>query len=192
MSMYLSIRNCIEHTWLNHNDQFIFPNDGWLKDMEFQNDCLASTLFHDKNKITSNEGTNHWIPFTEQEVNSREKFDSNFMTDFIKGKLKPDTGNDLFETETRTTPLEFSPEAAAVFDAGRELWRYYHSKPGINVNASLYDIREYFQGRNPAGKMNNKSEDARYMELITALRDKLNLLAKKIEPKVYEYGFLKR
>jgi hypothetical protein len=59
------------------------------------------------------------------------------------------------------------------------------------VNASLYDIREHFQGRNASGKMNNKSEDAHYMQLIGDLRDKLKLLAKKIEPKVYEYGFLK-
>ena len=29
------------------------------------------------------------------------------------------------------------------------------------------------------------------MKLITALRDSLKILAKKIEPKVYEFGFLK-
>ena len=63
--------------------------------------------------------------------------------------------------------------------------------PYPSVNASLYDIREYFQGRNDKGKMNNKSDDAEYMELIKDLRESLKLLAKKIEPKVYEYGFLK-
>lgn len=60
-----------------------------------------------------------------------------------------------------------------------------------SVNASLYDIREYFKGRNPTGKMNNKSDDAKYMSLIGDLRDKLKILAKKIEPKIYEYEFLK-
>jgi len=69
--------------------------------------------------------------------------------------------------------------------------KYYHSKPDCNVNASLYDIREYFQGRNDKGKMNNKSSDEKYMELIGNLRDQIKILAKKIEPKVYEYGFLK-
>jgi len=59
------------------------------------------------------------------------------------------------------------------------------------VNASLYDIREYFQGRNEKGKMNTKSEDETYNELIKNLRDTLNILAEKIEPKVYEYEFLK-
>jgi hypothetical protein len=60
------------------------------------------------------------------------------------------------------------------------------------VNASLYDIREHFQGRNDKGKMNNKSEDAVYMELITHLRSTLKVLANTIAPKVYEYGFLKK
>jgi len=60
------------------------------------------------------------------------------------------------------------------------------------VNASLYDIRAYFQGRSPKGRMNNKSNDKKYMNLITNLRGKLKILAKKIEPKIYEYGFLKK
>jgi hypothetical protein len=210
ISIYFAVRHCIDCTWLNDRDQFLYPNDGWKKDKEFQNDCLAFTLFHSQNRITSKEGTNHWIPFTEQEVNAREKFDSNFMTDFIKGKSKPQkksitTFSIIFEPveDYGRAPLKFSPIATAVFDAGRELWKYYHAQPfpssggvsegrgGYNVNASLYDIREHFQGRNAAGKMNNKSDDAEYMHLITNLRDRLKLLAKKIEPKVYEYGFLK-
>ena len=39
--------------------------------------------------------------------------------------------------------------------------------------------------------MNHKSADETYTELITDVRDKLRTLAAKIEPKVYEYGFLK-
>jgi hypothetical protein len=59
------------------------------------------------------------------------------------------------------------------------------------VNASFYDIREYFQGRNDAGRMHPTSPDVKYKELIGELREKLKVLAKKIEPKIYEYGFLK-
>lgn len=197
--IYLSIRHCIEPTWLNDRDQLLYPNDGWKSDKEFQNDCLAFTLFHSQNRITSKEGTNHWIPFTEQEVNAREKFESNFMTDFIKGKPKPPQKSHynlpiLFEPEVSygSASLKFSEEATAVFDAGRELWKYYHQQPGCNVNASLYDIREHFQGRNEAGKMNSRSADETYMNLIGNLREKLNQLAEKIEPKVYEYCFLVR
>lgn len=188
--IYFAVRHSVEATWLNDRDQFLFPNDKWKDDAEFQNDCLAYALF--SNNISNSFGINNWIPFTEYEVNAREKFDSNFMTQFIQGKLKHEPVKDLFgEQEQRNTPLEFSEEAKAVFDAGRELWKYYHKQPDVNVNASLYDIREYFQGRNEQGKMNNKSDDESYMILIQSLRDKLKLLAAKIEPKVYEYGFLK-
>jgi hypothetical protein len=60
-----------------------------MTDTEFQNDCLVFTLFN--THIQTQFGTNNWIPFTEQEVNSREKFESNFMSKFINGKLKTTT-----------------------------------------------------------------------------------------------------
>jgi len=190
-SIYYAVRHCVNETWLNNRDQFLYPNDGWESDIEFQNDCLAYTLFHSQNRITSKEGINHWIPFTEDEVNARDKFDSHFMTDFIQGKIKINDENTIFaNSEKQNTPLIFSNEAKAVFDAGRELWRYYHSQPNSNPNASYYDIREYFQGRDEKGKMKNKSDDKKYMELLSNLKDAIAVLAKKIEQKVYEYGFL--
>ncbi len=203
VSIYYALRHHIIATWINNRDQFLFPNDGWLTDLEFQNDCLAFTLFN--NNIQSQYGTNHWIPFTEYEVNAQAKFASNFMTDFIKSPPTPKggaTANDLFSTTTAAISpavappsgvggLLFSTEATAVFDAGRELWKYYHAQKDVNVNASLYDIREYFQGRNDKGRMNSKSDDATYMTLIGDLRSKLAILADAIKPKVYEYGFLK-
>ena len=89
-----------------------------------------------------------------------------------------------------------SPAARAVLDAGRELWRYYHAQQNANPNASYYDIRLHFQGmkRTASGKeqMNATSSDIRYNELISALRSAHKALARQIEPKVYEYGFLKR
>ncbi|MCL2075427.1 MAG: hypothetical protein FWH15_03105 [Betaproteobacteria bacterium] len=198
-SIYYSVRHCIEATWLNDRDQFLYPNDGWKTDDEFQNDCLAYTLFN--NNIQSKYGANHWIPFTENDVNSRDKFASRFMTDFIAGKIEhgkkgiqAGTNGNLFpgvRQKNRKTALRFSAEAQAVFEAGKSLWRYYHAQTKCNVNASLYDIREHFQGRNDKGKMNNKSDDPTYTALIGNLRSALKKLARKIEPKVYEYGFLR-
>jgi hypothetical protein len=204
-SIYISVRHCIIANWLNDRDQFLQPNDNWKTDSDFHNDCLTFTLFDNSNNITGSNGINHWIPFTEKEVNAKEKFASSFMTDFMKSPPTPKEGattNDLFSMDpvalsTTITPtprvggLVFSGEATAVFDAGRALWSYYHSQKEVNVNASLYDIREYFQGRNAAGRMNPRSEDATYSELIGNLRKNLTLLADKIKPKVYEYEFLK-
>ena len=186
-------KHVFQFDFLNDRDQFLYPNDGWTTDKEFQSDCLAYTLFN--NNIQSRQGTNHWIPFTEQEVDAKEKFESHFMTDYIQGKNLSETQStlDLFnQSEKNVTAqiLRFSPEAQAVMDAGHELWRYYHAQPDADPNAALYDIRLHFQGTNAKGKMNTDSDDSNYMELITDLRQKLKLLARKIEPKVYEYGFL--
>lgn len=194
VSIYFSVRKAIEANWLNDRDQFLNPNNNWKADKEFQNDCLTFTIF--SNNIQTKFGVNHWIPFTENEVNAKEKFESNFMTDFIKGKIKPEQKNEgqLFTEKTirnDNKPLEFSEEATEVFNAGRELWKYYHQQKDINVNAALYDIKLHFQGRNDKGRMNAKSTDDKYTELIGDLRQKLNLLADKIAPKVYEYEFLK-
>lgn len=195
--IYLSVRHCIKSNWLNDRDQFLYPNDGWLKDNEFRNDCLAFALFSVQNQIKSTEGTNHWIPFTEYEVNAKEKFESHFMVDFLKGKIVPnEPESNLFVVNEPKAhyqvPLKFSTEAKEVFNAGQELWKYYHQQNEVNVNASLYDIREYFQGRNDKGRMNARSEDEKYTELIGDLRKNLNILANKIKPKIYEYEFLKQ
>ena len=195
-SIYYTVRHIIKADWLNDRDQFLFPNENWKTDLEFQFNCLTYTLF--SNNIQSSFGTNHWIPFTEQQVNAKEKFESNFMTNFIKGKLKSEqpTEDMLFDNNNTkgvydNKLLQFSNEAKAVFKAGQELWKYYHSQKSINVNASLYDIRAYFQGRNAKGRMNSRSRDKTYTKLIGDLRDKLKLLADKITPKIYKYEFLK-
>ena len=100
MCMYLAVRLCIDATWLNDRDQFLFPNDGWQSDREFQADCLAFTLFHGQNRISCAQGVNNWIPFTEDQVGSKKAFKSNFMSsfiaDFLAGKVCASSG-DLFD-----------------------------------------------------------------------------------------------
>ena len=213
--IYFSVRLCLAQTWLNDRDQFLSPHADWIGDAVFQNNCLTFVLFSPKNNIQSALGTNYWLPFTEHEVEANNEFDSHFMTDFIAGrcpqrqktkderqkaqseeekKSKKEVGSlrNLTEGESfvPTEPLEFSPEATAVFDAGRELWRYYHAQPNANPNASYYDIREHFQGRNKNGRMNPMSDDMEYMRLLGNLKEAMEVLRQQIVPKVYEYGFL--
>jgi hypothetical protein len=187
--IYFAVRKSVKSDWYNDRDQFLFPNDSWKNDTEFQNDCFTFMIFN--NNIQSKYGKNHWIPFTEEEVNARDNFESHFMSDFIKGKLGNDGYDELFpELTKKHKALKFSGEAKSVFKAGKKLWKYYHSQASANVNASLYDIREFFQGRDDSGKMNSKSGDDTYNALIKELRQALAVLAEKIKPKVYEYGFL--
>lgn len=181
-AVYVAVCHCIEANWLNDRDQFLFPNDGWKGDNEFQCDSLVYTLFANANNIKSCDGVNHWIPFTEAEVDAKDRFASHFMSDYLRASASP---REII-----------SPAAKSVLDAGRELWRYYHAQPGANPNASFYDIRLHFQGATVdakgKSKMNASSSDETYTSLLANLRAAMKNLAKAIEPKVYEYGFLKK
>jgi len=176
-AIYYAVRHCVKADWINNRDQFLFPNEGYKKDKRFQNDCLIFTLFHHQNRIKSMDGINHWLPFTAREVEAKDNFTSTFMSDFLhKRKL--------------------SKEAKVVLAAGKALWTYYHEKTKKlrtpPVDASLYEIREFFKGRDERGRMRTKSADSQFTELDSALRSSLKELAKKIQPKIYEYGFLRK
>ena len=195
--VYFAVRKCISEDWLNDREQFLRPQDSWLSDNEFQNDCLAYALFHNQNGVSSTIGKNHWIPFRENEIMAARSFESTFMTDYISGKNAGVAAGGLLladrpvkrNADRRT--LEFSSEAQAVFEAGRSLLKYYHMRSDSLADASLFDIREYLHGRNDNGKMNSKPADAKSVELVRVLRDAVRRLAGRIQPKVYEYGFLK-
>ena len=102
-----------------------------------------------------------------------------------------------------TKPIEFSIEAQSVLSAAKAIYVYYHQVASdkrnswkindqvkYSRNASFYDIKEFFQGRSEKGRMNPKSEDLKYTELLNNLKNAQKILAQKIEPKIYEYGFL--
>lgn len=197
IAVYLAVRHSVKKNWLNDRDQFTEPRTSWINDTEFQNDCLAYTLFSTSNNIVSDQGTNLWIPFTEEELEIHNELPSHFMTDYISGKSRPiKLQRDFFEEdENNKEPLVFSEEAKAVFDAGRELWKYYHQQSDADLNASYYDIRKYFQGTkiDKKGKeiMNSASENETYTRLHSALRKAHKQLSNKIVAKVYEHGFLR-
>ncbi|MDU9702052.1 hypothetical protein [Helicobacter pylori] len=197
-AIYFSIRHCIKATWQNDRDQFYAPyNDTWQDDNEFKNNALAFMLFHTQNRITATQGTNHFIPFSEDEVESKERYSSHALLDFLKGGIKEEGDNLFLNDKKENKPLKFSLSASRVFDAGREVYRYYHAqdftKNDYNTNVSLYDIKEFFQGRNAQGKLNPpmKAKDTYYKQLYANLQDALKDLAKDLQPKVYEYGFLR-
>ncbi|BAW58523.1 hypothetical protein [Helicobacter pylori] len=197
-SVFFSIRHCIKATWQNDRDQFYAPyDDAFQDDSEFKNNCLTFMLFYTQNRITTTQGTNHFIPFSETEVNAKERYSSHALLDFLKGKIKEEGDSLFLNAKKENKPLEFSLCASRVFDAGKEIYRHYHTQastnPHYNANASLYDIKEFFQGRNAQGKLNPpvKAKDTYYKQLYANLQDALKDLAKEIQPKVYEYGFLR-
>ncbi len=201
--IYISVRKVIEATWLNDRDQFLQPTGNWQGDYEFQIDCLIFALF--VNNIQSSQGINHWIPFSEQEVEAQDNYLSHTIVDFLNSNItivNPIAKQiSLFDQnqenkEHTIRPIDtLSIEATAVMDAGRELWKYYHKQSNANPNASYYDIRLHFQGtkttKNGKEQMNSDSTDTVYTTLNNNLRQAMRQLAAHIEPKVYQYGFLK-
>jgi hypothetical protein len=170
-----AVRKCIPADWLNNRDQFLYPDDAYKADREFQNDCLIYTLFHEKNTVRHRDGENHWIPFTAREVNAKDNFQSTFMSVFLKRRKS------------------LSKEAKAVFEAGKTLWRYYHEAIKFNdralVDVSLYEIREYFKGRNEAGRMNTKATDEQFNFLDAELRSTLKNWQLKFSQRFTNMGF---
>ena len=149
--VYFSVRHCMKATWLNDRDQFLWPNDGYLRDKKFQNDCIIFTVLHHQNRLRSRDGVNHVIPFTAREVDAKDNFRSTRLSDFLKNR-------------------ELSKEAQNVFEAGKSLWKYYHkigkSDKKAPIDASLYEIREYFKGRDQeTGRMKTKQPTNSSMNL---------------------------
>ena len=201
IACYHAVRKIPVATWLNDRDQFLAPKESWAGDLEFQLDCLVWSIFN--NSVKEENGICHWIPFYEQEVDSPAPFNSRFMADFLHGKItrKPiEVPGSIWEQQdaeeaSKKIPLEvLSDEAKSALSAGKEIWKYYMTKPGISANASFLDIRAYFQGHTTTAKgkkkMNIASSDEHYMVLLQNLRERIKELEAHIEPKIYEHGFL--
>ncbi len=199
--IYLSVRHCIKATWLNDRDQFLYPKKGWEDDFAFQGDCLIFTLFHGQNRISSEQGENHFIPFNSKEMGCNKAPNSNFMSKYLKdfqnGKCQITTPTNLEKNsknlvEKSNLKIEFSAQAKDVLNAGKNLFKYYHEQTNSEFpNASLYDIKKHFQGvSDKTGRVNSKSNDNKYNALLQTLKEALQNLAQNIETKTYEYGFL--
>ena len=179
-----SVQHLIAHTWVNHNDQFLIP-DKELPE-EFTLDCLVYRLFHGKNLTASADGlewngrkwsiVNHFIPFTEDEVNAPDRFESDFMVRYLEGR-------------------GLSPEASAVLAAVRDIWRAYFERFG----SFNYSIRERLKLNRPdvgwyqirqALKLYGESAEGRPTD-FAPFEAAYAALADKLRPQVYEYGFLK-
>jgi len=181
-AIVFSVRRLIKQTWLNDRDQFLQPTEPLTE--EFKSDCLVWMLFNGSNLTASADGlewndrqwsiVNHFIPYTEAEVNAPERFESDFMVRYM-------------------ADLDFSEEAQAVLNEGKKLWRAYFSHTDVHTvrdelklnraDVGWYQVRKALQARNASGDLapvSFKGFEAAYRELTD-----------KLQPMVYELGFLK-
>ena len=216
-AIVFSVRRLIKPTWLNDRDQFLQPTQP-LSD-EFKNDCLIWMLFNRTQRTASANNlawngkkwriVNHFIPFTEAEVGAPERFESDFMVQYLaqlgypspqpspngRGSKQPSPlgrGGSEAEGEGKNAPT-FSNEAIAVMDAGRTLWQAYFSqtdeysvRDALKLNRAdvgWYQIRKALEARNADG-MGNPVDFSTFKTAYEALGDKLR-------PQVYALGFMR-
>jgi hypothetical protein len=182
VAIVFSVRRLIKPTWLNDRDQFLQPTEP-LTD-EFKNDCLIWMLFNGSN-LTAGAAdltwsdqnwnlVNHFIPFTEAELGSPDRFESDFMVQYMNGKA-------------------LSPESQAVLEAGKNLWKAYFSDTDVHAvrdelklnrpDVGWYQVRTALKKRNDSGDY--LPIDFKDFELA------YEALGEKLRPMVYELGFLK-
>jgi hypothetical protein len=181
-AIIFSVRRLVKPTWLNDRDQFLQPTEP-LTD-EFKDDCLVWMLFNRCQRTASANDlewnnkkwtiVNHFIPFTEEEVNAPDRFESDFMVQYMADKI-------------------FSTEAKEVLEAGKKLWQAYFANTDVHtvrdelklnrVDVGWYQIRKALQARNASGDFAAVS--------FKPFEDAYKKLSEKLQPQVYELGFLK-
>jgi hypothetical protein len=180
-AIIFSVRRLIKPTWLNDRDQFLQPTETLTA--TFKSDCLIWMLFNGSNLTASADGlewnnqtwsiVNHFIPFSETEVNAPKRFESDFMVQYLADKA-------------------FSKEALAVLNTGREIWRTYFAS---NFERKIRD--EYKLNRADVGwyqirkalEAKGKNDGAEFD--FSAFKIAYDALSEKLRPLVFELGFLK-
>ena len=117
---------------------------------------------------------NHFIPFTEQEVNATGRFESDFMVEYLKDKT-------------------LSVEAQSVLDEGKKLWQAYFAHTDVRSvrdelklnrpDVGWYQIRKALEARNTSGDFPPVD--------FKPFQETYKVLTEKLRPMVYELGFLK-
>lgn len=88
---------------------------------------------------------------------------------------------------------ELSPEALAVLNAGRELWKIYFSKTDTHTIREEYKLNRpdvgWYQIRNALKKRNASGDDLPID--FTPFEQAYKTLTEKLQPQVFELGFLR-
>ena len=181
-AIMFTVRRLIKPTWLNDRDQFLQPTGPLTQ--EFKTDCLIWMLFNGSNLTAGADGLewngkywtliNHFIPFSETDVGATDRFESDFMVQYLANKT-------------------LTPEAKAVLDAGKTLWRAYFAHTDTHSVRNEYKLNRpdvgWYQIRN-ALKARSASD-----EMIPVSFDPLEqayrTLTDKLRPMVFELGFLR-
>ena len=192
VAIVFSVRRLIKQTWLNDRDQFLQPTEPLTE--EFKSDCLIWMLFNGSNLTASANDlewngkkwsiVNHFIPYTEAEVGAPDRFESDFMVEYL---------SNLTGLEDLSGLDALTPEARAVYEAGKTLWQAYFAHTDVRSvrdelklnrpDVGWYQVRKALQARNASGDFVPVS--------FKPFEEAYKVLTEKLQPMVYELGFLK-
>lgn len=181
-AVVFAVRRLIKPTWLNDRDQFLQPTEP-LNDV-FKSDCLVWMLFNRCNRTAGADGiiwggkkwslVNHFIPFTESEVGAPDRFESDFMVEYMRGR-------------------SFSQEAKAVLKEGLALWSAYHSATDNHAIRQEYILNRadvgWFQVRKALEARRADSDSSQVS--FGAFEKAYEKLTEKLVPQVFLLGFMR-
>lgn len=179
VAVAFTARLCTQKTWQNDRDQLLAPTSQ-LSD-EFQADCLIWMLFNGQNLSASANGlewngqkwslVNHFIPYTEEEVGSSGRFESDFMVRYLKGK-------------------KLSTAAKAVLNAARPVWATYFEAVDPKAVREQFKLNRpdvgWYQVRN-ALKLRGTLDET----LRATLVESYGALTKKLRPQIFDTALLR-
>lgn len=191
-AIVFSVRRLIKPTWLNDRDQFLQPTEPLTE--EFKSDCLIWMLFNGSNLTASANDlewndkkwsiVNHFIPFTEEEVGAPDRFESDFMVQYLSS---------LSGFGTLIGLASLSTEATQVMQEGKKLWQAYFAHTDVRSvrdelklnrpDVGWYQVRNALKKRNESGDFPPVS--------FKSFEEAYKVLTEKLQPMVYELGFLK-
>ncbi len=220
VAVVFAVRRLIKPTWLNDRDQFLQPTVP-LSD-EFKSDCLIWMLFNGSNLTAGANDldwndkkwslVNHFIPFTEVEVDAPGRFESDFMVQYLAelpalqstpSLIPPPVVEGLNHEHLHASSLSLrgragegeglSAEAFAVLNAGRVLWKAYFAHTDVRAVRDELKLNRpdvgWYQIRN-ALKARNTSGDTAPVD-FTPFENAYKILSDKLRPQVFELGFLR-
>ncbi len=219
-AIVFSVRRLIKQTWLNDRDQFLQPTkpltEEFKSDCLIWMLFNGSNLTAGANNLEWNGKqwslVNHFIPYTEAEVGAPDRFESDFMVRYLAA-LSPAgggaEGGGGLSSAARPDEHPFgrggggstaggvggglSPQAQTVLAEGRKLWQAYFAHTDVRsvrdelklnrADVGWYQIRKALEARNKSGDFPPVS--------FVAFKQAYDALTEKLQPMVYELGFLK-
>lgn len=179
-----AVRRIPKATWLNDRDQFMQPTKKLTR--EFITDCVLWSLFSPSNQTVSlrnveYEGEiyrmkNNLFPFLLSEIQNWKISDSNIRAQIAMAKQ--DRFAALWINEHKA---EFSTEGRKLLAAGEEVYKEFYKRLK-ELDRKKWKIEDWdagwYQARMSLGE-------------VDEVKERLLELSQKIEPLIYELGFLR-